>query len=513
MAIHLFAAIEVGSFEVEMGIYEISSRFGIRSIDHLRCEVALGRETFSDGKISYGMVEELCVILGDFAKTMKTYRVEAYRAYAASAIREAKNRPIILDQIRVRTGLKVEAISNSEQRFLLYKALATKGDMFHEVMKEGTAIASLGFGSTQISLFDKDMLVNTQNLGLGALRMRELLSNIQAVDAVYENIMEELADDELHTFKKMYLKDREVRNLVLVGDSLLFWSREIYKQWKKNSVSAEEFRDICGRIMGMKQDELEDTFNLTTEYASVIKPCAVIAKRIMESMGVQTVWVPGALLIDGIAAEYGEEIQEFKSRHDFDEDILASSRNIAKRYRCHGSHTQTIESYVLRMFDAMKKYHGLGKRDRLLLQIAAILHACGKFISMKAPSECAYDIIMFTEIIGLSHLEREIIANVVRYNLEEFHYSQVQTAESSLDDGDVITIAKLTAILRLADAMERSHKQKCADCKMRMQEDKLVITTEYAGDMSLEMYAFEKKADFFEEIFGIRPVLKQKRRG
>ncbi|MDO4325603.1 MAG: exopolyphosphatase [bacterium] len=513
MAIHVFAAIEVGSFELELGIYEISSKFGMKKIDHLRREIALGKDTFTNGKISYEMVEELCLILSDFVKVMKMYRVENYRAYAASALREAKNRQIVLDQIKVRTGLDVQAISNSEQKFLLYKALATKGDTFNEIIQQGTAIASLGFGSTQVSLFDKDTLVSTQNLRLGALRIREMLATIQGSEEIHQNILEEMVDNELHTFKKMYLKDREVKNLILVGDSLLFWAKRMYQEKQSNFIGAEDFQQICRLMIEMKNDEIERRFDLTTEYASVVKPCVMTAKRILESTGAQMVWIPGVLLIDGMAAEYGESIGKIKYKHNFEEDILAASRNMAKRYRCHGVHTQMMEKHVLGIFDAMKKYHGLGNRERLLLQIAAILHSCGKFVSMKAPSECGYDIIMFTEIIGLSHREREIIANVVQYNLETFHYSEVQSPGSSLLEQDVITIAKMTAILRLANSMDRSHKQKFKDCHMSVRDNKLVITTPYQDDMSLEKYTFDLKADFFEEIFGIRPVLKQKRRG
>ena len=163
----------------------------------------------------------------------------------------------------------------------------------------------------------------------------------------------------------------------------------------------------------------------------------------------------------------------------------------------------------------------MGKRERLLLQIAVLLHACGKFISMKNSNECAYNIIMSTEIIGLSHLEREIVANVVRYNIRDFDYDHVHLEEgvfrsgmTEMDIGKVnIIIAKLTAILRLANSMDRSHLQKLVGCRMSVKENKLIITTDYAGDISLERMSFEQKADFFEEIYGIRPILKQKRKG
>ena len=102
MAIKTFAAIDVGSFELELGIYEISGKYGIREIDHLRHVLALGKDTYNDGKITYVLVDEMCQVLREFMEVMKTYRVQDYRAYASSALREARNSQIVLDQILVR---------------------------------------------------------------------------------------------------------------------------------------------------------------------------------------------------------------------------------------------------------------------------------------------------------------------------------------------------------------------------------------------------------------------------
>ena len=68
----------------------------------------------------------MCQVLEEFVQIMKSYKVKDYRAYATSAMREAHNRQIILDQIRVRTGLTVRIISNSEQRFISYRLIAAK---------------------------------------------------------------------------------------------------------------------------------------------------------------------------------------------------------------------------------------------------------------------------------------------------------------------------------------------------------------------------------------------------
>lgn len=519
MTIRMFAAIDVGSFELEMGIYEISYKTGIRCVDHIRHVIALGRDSFSQGKISYGLVEEMCGVLSEFAQIMKTYKVKDYRAYATSALREARNKQIILDQIRVRTGLNVRIISNSEQRFISYKAIASKASEFEKIIQKGTAIVDVGFGSAQLSLFDKDALVTTQNLPLGTMRIRGMLSKIPSTVRGHKEQIEEVVDNELFTFRKMYLKDRQVENLIGIGENILYVIRRMGLKDMSDKIDAATMHQLYDRLSHMSTDQIGEYFGVNSEYASFLLPGIAVYNRILEITGADLFWAAEIGLCDGIAAEYADDNKLVKFSHNFENDILAASRNMAKRYKCHTSHNQALEEYALKIFDNMKKFHGLENRHRLLLQIAVLLHACGKFISIRNSNECSYNIIMSTEIIGLSHLEREIIANVVRYNIRDFDYDMVQL-ETQIHEEDpsglsrnaiTILIAKLTAILRLANSMDRSHRGKLADCRMAVRDNELVITTGYQGDLALERTSFEQKADFFEEIFGIRPVLKQKR--
>lgn len=98
----------------------------------------------------------------------------------------------------------------------------------------------------------------------------------------------------------------------------------------------------------------------------------------------------------------GEKKNFIKSAHNFENDILVAARNIAKRYSTGKDHIKGTTDLALAIFDSMKKVHGMGDRERLLLQIAVQLHDCGKYISMGDVAECSYQIIMATEIIGLS---------------------------------------------------------------------------------------------------------------
>jgi exopolyphosphatase/guanosine-5'-triphosphate,3'-diphosphate pyrophosphatase len=172
-------------------------------------------------------------------------------------------------------------------------------------------------------------------------------------------------------------------------------------------------------------------------------------------------------------------------------------------------HTQNLEKTALLIFDSMKKYHGMGKRERLLLRISAILQDCGKFVSLSNSADCAYNIIMSTEIIGLSHKEREIVANVVRYNTTGYDYEHAMRHNG--DGISALITAKLVAILMIVNGMDRSYKQKFDSIRCVLKDHKLMITTDSTEDITLEQSLFQTKADFFEEVYGIRPVLKKKR--
>ena len=127
MGVKTFAAIDVGSYELSMKIFEISPKEKLREIDHIRHRIDLGTETYTTGKLSHEKVDELCRVLSEYSDIMKSYRVADYQAYGTSAVREMVNREIVLEQIKMRTGIHIDILSNSEQRFLDYKSVASKG--------------------------------------------------------------------------------------------------------------------------------------------------------------------------------------------------------------------------------------------------------------------------------------------------------------------------------------------------------------------------------------------------
>lgn len=507
-----FAAIDVGSFELSMKVFEISAKAGMREIDHIRRRIDLGTDTYATGKMAYERVDELCRYLNEYVQIMKTYKVSEYKAYGTSAVRETENTIIILDQIRQRTGISIDVLSNSEQRFLDYKSIAFKGEAFNKFIEKGTAIVDIGGGSIQISLFDKDTLVATQNMRLGVLRLRDVLNHLNAGSRQYRSLIEEMADSQLTVFKKLYLKDRRINNIIIVDDYIsALVQKKFFSEKVGEYVGVKSFGKFIEMFRGKTPQELTRLLDMPEDSIELLYISFFLLRRIIAAMDAELLWAPGVTLCDGIAYEYAQNNKVILPVHDFEQDIIACAQNISKRYMGSRKRSETLEKIAMTIFDSMKRVHGLGKRERLLLQIATLLHDCGKYISMVNLGECSYSIIMATEIIGLSHVEREIVANIVKYNHMEFEYYDEVGRVSTLDRESYLKIAKLTAILKVANGLDRSHKQKFKDVKTLLRENVLIITVDTNEDISLEKGMFNNRADFFEEVYSVRPVIKQKR--
>ncbi len=512
MSVKTFAAIDVGSFELSMKIFEFSGKNNMREIDCIRQRLDLGSDTYAYGKISKDKMDELCRTLKNFAEIMRSYKVEAYQAYGTSAIREMQNVIIVQDQIAQRTGIKIDILSNSEQRFLDYKSVASKKESFRKVLEEKTAIVDIGGGSIQLSLFDNDTLVSTQNLRLGVLRIQELLQHLNARSMQREKLIDELVTAQLSTYKKLYLKDVEIHNIIIVDDYISTWAvRRGETGAQKSIIKPEEFTELMQLLSTNSTTDIALKLDISEEKVPLMLISAVLLRRIAKLMGAKQIWAPGVTLCDGIAYEYAEKIKMFQGEHDFEKDIVACAINISKRYMGSRKRGETLENITTTIFDSMKKVHGLGKRERLYLRIAAILHDCGKYISLVNIGETSYNIIMATEMIGLSHEERAIIANVVRFNHSKFLYFGQNAELMEFGKESYLIVAKLTAILRLANSLDRSHKQKLKGLKATLHENQLILTVDTQEDITLENGFFVNGIEFFQEVFSVQPILKQKK--
>lgn len=510
MAVKTFAAIDVGSTDVSMKIFEITSKRGYRQLDYVSNIIELGSDTYADGYVSQDSIEKLCEILNRFSKKMKEYGiVDEYKAYATSAIREAKNKMMVLDLIKLRTGIEVHILSNSEHRFLMYKGLAVKDENFEKIAEKNTAIVDIGGGSIQISLMNNGKLTATQNIPIGALRVRDRLKTFQIDTTHLERVMQEFIENELDTFTEHYLGDKEIKNVIAIGDEVENLIQVAPEQSIEDHLEERQLNAIFKEILVKNPADLATEYKMPYERATLLLPAVMIYGIFLQKTKADMIWTPKVDLCDGIIVDEMLRTKNIAISRNFDEDIRSAVHQMAKRYHCNKGHNVNVTKIACQIFDKTKKIHGLGAKERMQLEIAAILHDCGKFINMNDSANNSYSIIMSTEIMGLSHKEREEVANIIKYNSIVFpDYAEMK---GEIGDCSYMTIAKLVAILRVANAMDRSHKQKASGYDIVVKNKQLVITIDTLSDLALERGLFGDKADFFLQVYGIRPVLKQKR--
>lgn len=501
MATTTFAAIDVGSSELSMKIYELSKQRGIRELTHVRHEIALGAETYTKGVISYHTIEEICLMLNNFKRTMSEFGTTSSLAYATSALREAGNSLVILDQIKIQTGFDVRVLSNSEARFLSFKAMTLREPALEKLLDEQTLVIDIGAGSVQLSFFNEGRLHFTQNLLLGSARIRELLDALREEAYDFQDLIDEYIERDLTYFINQNLIPVSIRHIIAVGQMI----PEIYEYARKNH---SNFNGTFPQKWISKNKLIKE---LSGAQAQLLLPTLLLCRKTSQLTGCDDIHLSGINLCDGIVAEYAEKKLHITSRHDFIEDILSASFSLADKYHVAREHIENVQTLALQIFDKIRKLHGLGKRERLLLQLGVILHSCGSYISETHSRECSYQIIMSTEIIGISHKERAMVANMVRYDQSSF--PRYEELGEDFTKEEYITIVKLNAILKTANVLDKSNRQKIKKVGVTLHDDILTITADTMADITLEKGLFHYKADVFEEVFGIRPQLRQKRSG
>lgn len=499
MAINTYAAIDVGSSVLAMKIFEISKTHGIVEITHIRHELSLGSEVFANGLVSYKTISEMCRILKDFKNIMNEYKVVSYHAYGTDALREASNRLVVLDQIKLQADIRIRILSNSEERFLYYRAIFMKEKIFNDLADEGALIVDISAGSVQFSIFDKDTLAFTQKLKLGASRISEILHSLEPEVSSYYELISEYMEKDLTTFYSMYLADKKISHIITAGTKIPELRHSLMKSDKGST----------GIISRKEYSKLNYSAILGNEPPELVIPTLLLLRKIASLTKCDDLYLSETDLCDCIAAEYAVKKERINTNHDFTKDIIATAKNIALRYGVDMNHVDNVSYFATEIYDSIRKLHGLGKRERLLLQIGVILHSCGAYINMSQTRENSYKIIMSTEIIGISHKERVIIANIVRYNNE--YFPMYEEIEDEITRDDYITIVKLCSLLRLANVLDKSNTQKIKRVSVTLHENSLLIAAYTIEDITLEIGLFHQKANVFEEVFGIRPVLKKKK--
>ncbi len=503
------AVIDIGSSAIRMVIAEIGSKFEIRPIENLQKPVAFGKDVFTSGRISNSVMREGLEVLKNFKSVLDNYGVKNVHAIATSAVREAANRDNFIDQIFVRTGIDVEVIEGPEEnRLELIAVEHALGEEF-EFQNKSCLIIEVGSGSTEVIILNKGEVELTRTLSIGSIRLPEQAVAGKTESAQMQRVLKRsIRDIAQYAGREYNLGD--IDTFIAVGGDMRFVSRQLVEKSKEDYVVVDKmtFLKFVDGLAKLGADEISDKYGIAYSEAETLYPSLLIYSNFLAETKAENIIVPMVSIREGLMLELAQFLSGYK-RTDVAKQVINSARRLGRKYMYDGPHALCVASNAIKLFDLMKEDHGLGARERLLLEVSAVLHDIGMYISPAGHHKHSSYLIDASEIFGLRKLDKNIISNVVRYHRRSGPQAS-HINYMSLPKSDRAVVSKLSAILRIADALDKSHTQKVRNFQLERGENSFVLwVPEESGDISLERDAIGKKSDMFTEIFGLTISLKQ----
>jgi exopolyphosphatase/guanosine-5'-triphosphate,3'-diphosphate pyrophosphatase len=503
------AAIDVGSNAIRLSIASVDGDRKLTSLENFREPVRLGLDVFAKGLITDGVLEQSIDAFTKFKEAIDRHGVNWSRAVATSALREATNRDMFIDSIAQRCGIDVVVIEPEEEARLIHLAIAGKVNL-----KNKTAmLIDIGGGSTEVTLTADGSIVSTESYKMGAVRLLQLLSSgvsgkeKRNGEREFNQLVKEYVESTQRRLKRE-IGGKKINICVGTGgniETLGSLRKDLLGKEKETSIEMDELDTIVKKLLGLSFEERIQQLKMRPDRADVIVPASIILQQIAKVAGVEEILIPKVGLKEGILADMVLNLYE-ETKHAYRDQVMASALEIGRKYFFDEQHGASVSRYAIELFDQTRNLHNLSLEHRLLLEVAALLHDIGNFISATDHHKHAQYLLTATPVIGLSKPQMAIVSNIARYHRKSLPKQQ-HDAYSSLPSKDRVAVTKLAAVLRLADAMDNEHASKVESFSVEYKKPKFAIHLKGEGDLLLEKWSLMKKAEMFEEVFGVKVIV------
>jgi exopolyphosphatase/guanosine-5'-triphosphate,3'-diphosphate pyrophosphatase len=431
---------------------------------------------------------------------------------ATSAVRAALNRDTFVDRVFLATGIEVEVIEGSQESLLTFAAVQRALGEHPEVGTGDALVFELGGGATEWALMRNGEVAASVTHDLGTVRMRELLRSGETDRRSKTRVIQHSVREMMNAIRRALLFDKAA-HLIAVGSEARFAVRALVPKGKVDAaapadpvsvIAAKDLKRLAEQILPMTPDQMAAAFGVPVAEAESLGPALLAYAELVRLNQVDGLLVPAVSMRDGLVLQLVRSIQA-GSAVLFPEQTKAAAVSLAMKYQAdekHGTHTAALARLI---FEATRTQHRMGDRELLLLEVAAIVHDIGLFVAARGHHRHAYYLLKHSEIFGLSGADLEIVANVARYHRRAGPQAD-HPSYASLPRTDRITVNRLSGILRVADALDKSHAQRIQNPKITVAGDELKIDVDGIEDLALERLALDQKSALFEEVFGLRPV-------
>jgi exopolyphosphatase / guanosine-5'-triphosphate,3'-diphosphate pyrophosphatase len=496
------AAIDVGSNAIRLAIANVDTNGGYQPVYAVREPVRLGQDVFTKGTISPHTVDKMVERFIDFKQKLEEHAVSHVKAVGTSALREAMNRDLVLRSVNKATGIEISIIGAEEEARLIHLAVKSTVNLKNKV----ALLVDIGGGSVEVVLANDTTVLCTESYAMGSVRLLKILDE-KAGEERFNQLVTEYVDA---TQRRL---EQEIGNQkidVCVGtggsiESIGELRKELLEKNSNQKVTVEELKTLVKKLRAMTFEQRIQDLRLRPDRADVIVPAAIVLQKIVQQAGVDEVVIPGIGLKDGVLLELVTQIQD-REKSFYRDQVIESARRLGKKYFFDEKHANKVAKLAVQIFDQTKPFHELDAEARLILEVAALLHDVGHYVNVANHHKHTFYLIQSSAIIGLPQLQLDLVANVARYHRK----SPPKLQHKPYDDlapKHRLTISKLAAILRLADALDHEHASTVESVEVDYKRPRFMFRLKGKGDMLLEKWALVNKRDLFESVFDSNVVV------
>lgn len=506
-AADLAAVIHFGATSVSLLICERGDKGALKTLDYLEKPLPLARDIFRDGTVSRGVVEQAATVLREFQRSLEEYGVPpgAVRCSTTNILAEASNHEIFLNRMQVTGGRGVDLIDDGEMTRLIYQITLRLLKNNPEIAQRNTLVSHIGPGNTRALYFRKGRIAAYSSYRLGIFRTSEAVGRgdfagtrqLAHIEEQIRGVVDHLAAD--------YARFQEIDYHVAIGAEIQGAAPHLSPARQGASfIELKKLEAFTARLAAMSADEMVRKLHLrytgSEGMVAALQTNLALARRFGDRLMV----VPEGDFQRDLLADLLAINPQTKT---FENEVLQAARVVARKYGTDRAHAEHVAEFARELFRELQPLHGLEARHELLLRVAAILHETGLFLSQREHHKHSLYIILNTDIFGLGAHDRTIVALLARYH-RRYNPDPNHPHFSDLSREDRMTVFKLAAILRIADALDRSHSQRIKEIRLAREADTLFIETPGVEDTTVEQIAINGKSDIFEEVYGYRVILR-----
>ncbi|ABA23137.1 Ppx/GppA phosphatase [Trichormus variabilis ATCC 29413] len=515
----IIAAIDMGTNSLHMVVVKIDPTLPAFSIVSREKEtVRLGDRNITTGELKPQVMAKAIATLKRFQEAAKTANAEALIAVATSAVREAPNGKDFLHQIETELGLSVDLISGQEEARRIYLGVLS-GMEFHN---QPHLIIDIGGGSTELILGDTQEPRTLTSTKVGAVRLTSELittdpiSNIefQYLQAYARGMLERSVEEVLAN-----LNPGESPRLIGTSGTIetiaMIHAREktgtVPSTLNGYQFTLKDLREWVNRLRRMTNAERAAIPGMPEKRSEVILAGAVILQEAMTLLGVESLTACGRALREGVIVDWMLSHGLIEDRLRFQSSIRQRSvLKQASKYQVNLEYSDRVATFALSLFDQTQGLlHHWGSNERRLLWAAAILHNCGHHVSHSSHHKHSYYLIRNSELLGYNETEIEIIANLARYHRKSPPKKKHENYRNLLSKEHRQIVSQLSALLRLAVALDRRQigaiaQIKCDYYHHFQQFNLLIYPSRPDDDCALELWSLDYKKAVFEAEFGVK---------